>query len=157
MPWYKLSRRDCATVTHLYKLSPNTEQRHAMRTVRNIVKEHRWALVHHIEESMRPPHGIMGRLCRHVTIFYCSLPASVHQHKADITIYLNAFHKYMFSSFWLISWLFAIKKEMFQPTRRICYYTVTCLNDRRHSSKIPLFNDFFAVSWFPLRKKCSSG
>ena len=79
-------RTDCATVTHLYKLRPNTEQRHAMRTVRNIVKEHRWALVHHIEESMRPPHGIMGRLCRHVTIFYCSLPESVHQHKADITI-----------------------------------------------------------------------
>ena len=41
---------------------------------------------------------------------------------------------------------------MFQPTRRICYYTVTCLNDRRHSSKIPLFNDFVAVSWFLLRK-----
>src|SRR4029434_8415633 len=56
-----------ATVTHLYKLRPNTEQRHAIRTVRNIVKEHRWALVHHIEKSMCPPHGIMGRLCRHVT------------------------------------------------------------------------------------------
>src|SRR4029434_382820 len=38
MPWYKLSRRDCATVTHLYKLSTNTEQQHAMRTVRNIVE-----------------------------------------------------------------------------------------------------------------------
>src|SRR4029434_2584180 len=43
------------------------------------------------------------------SIFYCSLPESVHQHKADITIYLNAFHKYMFSSFWLISWLFSLK------------------------------------------------
>src|SRR4029434_1751050 len=90
MPWYKLSRRDCATVTHLYKLSPNTEPRHAMRTIRNIVKAHRSALVHHIEEDMRPPHGIMGRLFRHVTIFYCSLPESVHQHNADITIYFNA-------------------------------------------------------------------
>src|SRR4029434_2475223 len=60
---------------------------------------------------MCPPHGIMGRLCRHVTIFYCSLPESVHQHKADITIELNAFHKYMFSSCWLISWPFAIKKR----------------------------------------------
>ena len=49
MPWYKLSRTDCATVTHLYKLRPNTEQRHAIRTVRNIVKEHRWAL-HHREK-----------------------------------------------------------------------------------------------------------
>src|SRR4029434_2631265 len=86
MPCYKLSRTDCATVTHLYKLRPNTEQRHAMRTVRNMVKEHRGALVQHIEERMRPPHSIMGRLCRHVTIFYCSLPESVHQHKADITI-----------------------------------------------------------------------
>src|SRR4029434_952008 len=38
MPWYKLSRRDCATVTHLYKLSPNTEPQHAMRTVMNIVE-----------------------------------------------------------------------------------------------------------------------
>src|SRR4029434_8856786 len=47
---------------------------------------------------MRALHGITGRLFRHVTIFYCSLPESVHQHKADITIELNAFHKYMFSS-----------------------------------------------------------
>ena len=54
MPWYKLSRTDCATVTHLYKLRPNTEQRHAIRTVRNIVKEHRWALHHrHVYMSMR--------------------------------------------------------------------------------------------------------
>ena len=45
MPWYKLSRTDCATVTHLYKLRPNTEQRHAIRTVRNIVK--------HVYMSMR--------------------------------------------------------------------------------------------------------
>ena len=35
----KLSRTDCATVTHLYKLRPNTEQRHAIRTVRNIVRK----------------------------------------------------------------------------------------------------------------------
>ena len=40
MPWYKFSRTDCATVTHLHKLRPNTAQRHAIRTVRNIVKEH---------------------------------------------------------------------------------------------------------------------
>src|SRR4029434_6604436 len=54
MPWYKLSRTDCATVTHLYKLRPNTEQRHAIRTVRNIVKEHRWALHHrHVYMPMR--------------------------------------------------------------------------------------------------------
>src|SRR4029434_3510899 len=65
IPWYKLSRTDCVTVTHLYKLRPNTEQRHAIRTVRNMVREHRWAL-HHIEKSMCPPHGIMGRLCRQV-------------------------------------------------------------------------------------------
>src|SRR4029434_4555454 len=45
---------DCATVTHLYKLRPNTEQRHAIRTVRNIVKEHRWALHHrHVYVPMR--------------------------------------------------------------------------------------------------------
>src|SRR4029434_5219895 len=61
-------RTDCATVTHLYKLCPNTEQRHVIRTVRNIVREH--ALVHHIEyNSVRPPHGIMERLCRHVIIY----------------------------------------------------------------------------------------
>ena len=54
MPCYKLSRTDCATVTHLYKLRPNTEQRHAIRTVRNIVKEHRRALHHrHVYMSMR--------------------------------------------------------------------------------------------------------
>src|SRR4029434_47058 len=55
----------------LYKLRPNTEQRHAIRTVRNIVNEHRWAhhiTSHHIKKSMCPPHGIMGRLCRHITI-----------------------------------------------------------------------------------------
>src|SRR4029434_3471028 len=70
MPWYKLSQTDCATVTHLYNLCPNTEQQHVIRTVRNIVREHRGALVHHIEyNSMHPPHDIMGRLCRQVTIF----------------------------------------------------------------------------------------
>src|SRR4029434_9957036 len=71
IPWYKLSRTDCATVTHLYKLRPNTEQPQAIRTidiytlpyilymsmirtVRNIVKEHRWALHHrHVYMSMR--------------------------------------------------------------------------------------------------------
>src|SRR4029434_6200443 len=36
MPWCKLPRTDCATVTHLYKLCPNTEKRHVIRTVRNI-------------------------------------------------------------------------------------------------------------------------
>src|SRR4029434_8205530 len=80
MPWYKLSRTDCATVTHLYKLRPNIEQRHEIRTVRNIVKEHRWASAsHRIEKSMCPPHGIMGRLCRHFTVCYvfvhCISPA----------------------------------------------------------------------------------
>src|SRR4029434_3007561 len=40
-------------------------QNNDMQLVRNIVKEHRWAL-HHIEKSMCPPHGIMGRLCRQV-------------------------------------------------------------------------------------------
>src|SRR4029434_10193281 len=47
MPWYKLSRTDCATVTHLYIPRPNTSQRQVLRTIRNIVREH--ALVHHIE------------------------------------------------------------------------------------------------------------
>src|SRR4029434_5829576 len=65
MHCYKLSRTDCATVTHLYKLRPNTEQRHAIRTVRNIVKEHRRAL-HHREKYRCAPHAIMGRLCRQV-------------------------------------------------------------------------------------------
>src|SRR4029434_10941940 len=36
------------------------------------------------------------------------------------------------------------------------YYSVTCQNDRRHSSKISIFNDFVAISCLPLRKKCSS-
>src|SRR4029434_6837835 len=36
------------------------------------------------------------------------------------------------------------------------YYSVTCQNDRRHSSKISLFNDFVAILWLPLRKHCYS-
>src|SRR4029434_7750444 len=97
MPCYKLSRTDCATVTHLYNLRPNTEQRHAIRTVRNIVKQYRCHVymsmrfdmyiclcaltciyvyaLHHIEKSMCPPHGIMGRLCLHVTIFWSKVNA----------------------------------------------------------------------------------
>ena len=53
----------------------------------------------------------------------------------------------MFNVVGLFHGLFAIKKDIFprRPTRRICYYTVTCQNDRRHSSKIPIFNDFVAV------------
>src|SRR4029434_8069031 len=39
-------------------------------------REHRWGLVHHIEYNrMRPPHGIMGRLCRHGTIFWFKMNA----------------------------------------------------------------------------------
>ena len=38
----------------------------------------------------------------------------------------------------------------------LAYYSVTGQNDRRHSSKIPIFNDFVAISWLPLRKNCSS-
>ena len=29
----------------------------------------------------------------------------------------------------------------------------TCQNNRKHSSKIPIFNDFVAISWLSLRKK----
>src|SRR4029434_1854781 len=82
------SRTDCATVTHLYKLRPNTEQRHAIRTVRNIVKEHLWALHHrHVYMSMR---CITSRkVCAHRTALWgdyaklnmeCSMP-----YRADLS------------------------------------------------------------------------